>query len=284
MAVGLPRAESGGAALDGRPSPALHLIVPTRNSHQLLSRLVDSLRSQTLADWRLTFIDGDSDPVHCSWLEDLCRRDSRFQWCRQAGPQGGIYGAMNQGFRLADAGDWLLFWGSDDWAASSGVLAEVLAQLTQARQAGCEPDLLVCRGRYYRLRGAEPPLPGRSTAFRWCHNYRTSLWLGSTPPHQATLVGPGARRRLDHYAEGFRLSADLDYFLQLSADPRLAVARSPLELVHLGEGGVSGQQTSRRLQEVRRAYRRAFGGWWWCPFLLRYGQRLFSLLDRGKPA
>ncbi len=51
-----------------------------------------------------------------------------------------------------------------------------------------------------------------------------------------------------------------------------------LELVHMADGGVSGQQTQRRLQEVRRAYRRAFGGLWWFPFLVRYLRRLVSLV------
>ena len=44
-------------------------------------------------------------------------------------------------------------------------------------------------------------------------------------------------------------------------------------------GGISGQQTQRRLLEVRRAYRRAFGWWWWVPFLTRYLRRLASLLE-----
>jgi hypothetical protein len=48
----------------------------------------------------------------------------------------------------------------------------------------------------------------------------------------------------------------------------------------MGSGGVSGVQTRRRLQEVRRAYRRAFGAAWPVPFLLRYGQRLLSLVQR----
>jgi hypothetical protein len=47
----------------------------------------------------------------------------------------------------------------------------------------------------------------------------------------------------------------------------------------MGDGGVSGQQTRRRLAEVRRAYRRAFGAFWPVPFLLRYGQRIISRFE-----
>jgi hypothetical protein len=46
----------------------------------------------------------------------------------------------------------------------------------------------------------------------------------------------------------------------------------------MGEAGVSGQQTRRRLQEVGLAYRRAFGWLWWIPFSLRYIRRLWSRL------
>jgi hypothetical protein len=149
------------------------------------------------------------------------------------------------------------------------VLERVAARLLALESAGATPDLLVCRGRYE---------DGRPSAFRWRHSYRRSLFLGSTPPHQATLIGPGARRRLPRYADGFRLSADLDHFLQLSASPDLGVVCLDLELVVMGSGGISGVQTRRRLQEVRRAYRRAFGGVWPVPFLLRYAQRLLSLV------
>ena len=53
--------------------------------------------------------------------------------------------------------------------------------------------------------------------------FRNALLLGSTPPHQATLFGPGARSMLNQYAAGFRLSADLDYFLRLSRHPGLSI-------------------------------------------------------------
>jgi len=188
---------------------------------------------------------------------------------------------MNMGFAEASSGDWLLFWGSDDWAATSTVLAEVAAVLEAAESNGMAPDLLMCRGRYA---DATSGSLARATVFQSACGldaaaYRRALLLGSTPPHQATLFGPGARERLARYASGFRLSADLDYFLQLSRHPGLRVQCLDLELVHMADGGVSGQQTQRRLQEVRRAYRRAFGWYWWFPFLMRYLRRAASLLD-----
>ena len=249
------------------PRPLIEVVVPTLDSHALLPRLVRSLQAQSWPHWRLHFIDGPSGETHRHLLGQLCAADSRIRWSVQVPREEGIFGAMNQGAAEAPANAWLLFWGSDDWAASATVLAQLAERLGQLQQRGLPPDLVVCRGRYEN---------GRPSAFHWRHSYRRSLFLGSTPPHQATVIGPGARRRLPRYAEGFRLSADLDHFLQLSAFPDLRVEQLELELVGMGSGGISGLQTQRRLQEVRRAYRRAFGRLWPVPFLLRYGQRLWS--------
>ncbi|MBC1262442.1 glycosyltransferase [Synechococcus sp. BSF8S] len=252
------------------------LIVPTLESFQLLPRLVTSLQGQTSGHWRVLFIDGPSGPQHRAWLDQLCAADSRFSWIPQDPTEPGIFGAMNQGFAAAGSTDWLLFWGSDDWAAAPDVFARV-AQAGGADQ----PDLIVCRGRYVSV-PADPagqPRLARATSFRWFGSYRRSLALGSTPPHQATLIGPGARARLARYAPGFQLSADLDYFLQLSRFKELCITRLDLELVQMAAGGVSGLRHRRRLAEVRWAYRRAFGWRWPLPFLLRYVQRGLSLLE-----
>jgi glycosyltransferase involved in cell wall biosynthesis len=257
--------------------PSLLIVVPTLNSHTLLPRLITSLQQQSWPHWRLVFIDGPSGPEHRRWLVQCCSAEPRCRWVEQDPRQPGIFGAMNQGFALAEPDAWLLFWGSDDWAAAPDCLQTAISAIQAASRW---PDLLVCRGRYA---DAATQTLGRSTTFQSSalltgSAYRRALLLGSTPPHQATLFGPGARRRLARYAEGFRLSADLDYFLQLSRQSDLRVQCLDLELVHMADGGVSGQQTQRRLQEVKRAYGRAFGGFRWFPFLVRYLRRLASLL------
>ena len=184
---------------------------------------------------------------------------------------------MNQGFSEGVEADWLLFWGSDDYAASSEVLYKIFDFINSQEYV---PDLLICKGRYI---DPARDLLARSSVFQpsgllTAASYRCALLLGSTPPHQATLIGLGARARLARYADCFRLSADLDYFLQLSRFDDLCVQVIDLELVHMSSGGISGQQTHRRLQEVRCAYQRAFGWLWWFPFIARYVRRFFSLL------
>jgi glycosyltransferase involved in cell wall biosynthesis len=271
-------AAAAGAPLPPGAANGLSLIVPTLDSHRLLPRLVNSLRRQSWPHWRVLFIDGPSGPEHRAWLEALCHRDKRFTWLPQEPAFPGIFGAMNQGFHAAPTDHWLLFWGSDDWAPGPTVLEEALKATQPATPGGEPPDLVVCRGRYAGTGKDGAVRLGRSTTFSSCGGYKLSLFLGSTPPHQATLIGPGARRRVDQFAAPFRLSADLDYFLRLSACAGLSARGVDLELVHMGEAGVSGQQTRRRLQEVRLAYGRAFGWLWWIPFSLRYVRRVWSRL------
>jgi glycosyltransferase involved in cell wall biosynthesis len=263
-------------------APSLLIVLPTLNSSQLLPRLLCSLQQQTWTSWRLLFVDGPSRLAHREWLQRFCVDEPRCRWIIQDAAEPGIFGAMNQGFVAADHSDWVLFWGSDDWAASSTVFAEMFAAIRFVIDGGEGPDLVVCRGRYFKV---STGTMGRCSVFNQRavlsgSSYRRALFLGSTPPHQATLFGPGARSRLDRYAPGFRLSADLDYFLQISSHPDLVVQCLDLELVHMADSGISSHQTRRRLQEVRRAYRRAFGVVWWFPFLARYIRRIFSLLHR----
>lgn len=252
--------------------PPLAIVVPTRNSSALLPRLVRSLQEQTWTSWRVILVDASSLPGERQYLEHLVRSDPRFSWEEQDADDEGIYGAMNIGFRLLQPAEWVLFWGSDDWASTPQSLQDSLMDpLLQ------QSDLLVCGGRYIRQEPDGAPQVERATSFRWLHSYRLSLFLGSTPPHQCTLIGPGARRLLDRYDDQFRIAADLDYFLSLARHRSCRVRSSAVLLVDMAVGGVSGVEHRRRFQEVVNAYRNAFSFFWPIPFLMRYFQRLITL-------
>ena len=165
-----------------------------------------------------------------------------------------------------------MFWGGDDWASSPSSLQEALSFSTLE-----DADLVVCRGRYMRPEQGGTFRLDRLTSFRWFHSYWLSMFLGSTPPHQCTLIGPRARRMLNRYDESFRIAADLDYFLSLAAHRSCHVHTSSVCLVDMAVGGVSGIEHRRRFREVVIAYRNAFSFLWPIPFLTRYSQRLLTL-------
>lgn len=253
-------------------SAPLAIVVPTRNSSLLLPRLVRSLQGQNWRDWRVIFVDASSLRGEREFLDDLVRDDSRFSWVPQGSDGVGIYGAMNLGFRLLNPSEWALFWGGDDWASTPNSLQAALID-TQLNQA----DLVVCRGRYIRPDSNGSFRLDRFTSFRRFGSYRFSLFLGSTPPHQCTLIGPGARQLLNQYDDRFHIAADLDYFLSLASHRSCRVCASSVCLVDIAVGGVSGVEHRRRFREVVHAYRNAFSFFWPFPFLMRYLQRLVTL-------
>lgn len=275
-----PVMSTSGSWVDTPPEPIaepmpplpLAIVVPTRNSSALLPRLVRSLQEQTWSDWRVILVDASFLPGERAFLEELVRADSRFRWVPQAADGAGIYGAMNIGFRLLQPDEWALFWGSDDWASTPRSLQDALSDSSLQ-----ECDLLVCRGRYIRPEPKGALRLERVTSFRWFFSYRVSLLLGSTPPHQCTLIGPGARKLLNRYDDRFGIAADLNYFLTLARRGSCLVSASPVCLVDIAVGGVSGVEHRRRFHEVVHAYRNAFSIFWPIPFLMRYFQRLLTL-------
>ncbi|MFN6337619.1 MAG: glycosyltransferase [bacterium] len=259
------------------------IVIPTLNSYQILPSLVQSLRDQSHKEWRVLFVDGASNSAHRAWLERICAQDMRFRWVKQIEPNSGIFGAMNQGFSFAHPSrDWLLFWGSDDRAASPNVLERASVRLQQLAHTDSTPDLYICQGQYYSLIPSSEQLSSirlkRFSRFIWFQSFRRSLFCGSSPPHQATFFGPGARRLVHQYAADLRIAADLDYFLRLSNTANIKVVLDDFNLVLMGDSGISAQKNKQRLREVIYSYQRAFGKRWWAPFIFRYIQRFCSIL------
>ena len=104
---------------DKNLKPKILIIVPTLNSYKILQKLIDSLHKQTYREWRVIFIDGNSDKNHKKWLMQKCKNDKFLNFIQQDEKSKGIYGAMNDGFKKAYKDEWIFFWGSDDWAYSN---------------------------------------------------------------------------------------------------------------------------------------------------------------------
>jgi len=258
------------------------IVVPTRNSYKILSNLVDSLVSQTYSYWRVHFVDGSSNPDHIDFLNYVCNYDHRFSWRQQISSDGGIFGAMNEGIAdVARDTDWILFWGSDDRASSPLMLELIASKLNIYTSHRIHVDLLVCMGTYFHISNDSEVNTihlGRKTFFKLGHSYRRSLFLGSTPPHQATFFGPSALGLLGQFSTELKLAADLDYFLQLSAFPSIKVVTHNENVVLIGDAGISTKQTKHRLAEVKQAYENSFKYVWWIPFAMRYLRRIMTIL------
>jgi len=254
-------------------SSSLCIIVPTLNSYHLLPRLVESLLSQTCPCWRVLFVDGNSCSQHKDWLINICQTDKRFSWTLQPPDQPGIYGAMNHGLDNTFQGEWVMFWGSDDFAFDIHVISRITEDIKVSPDP--KPDLLLYSGCYFN--SSSNVIQRRSTYISSLFlsvSFRLSLFLGIVPIHQATVFGPGALSKLSYYSLKYKLASDLFYFLQISNLPKLTLASYPHTIVSMSPTGVSAQQTRLRLSEVFKSYYSAFGIFFLIPLTLRYVIRL----------
>ena len=143
-------------------------------------------------------------------------------------------------------------------------------------------DLLICEGKYYDANNKKPirkasfQLLKRSLFIK--DNYKISLFLGSTPPHQATIFTKKVISKISKFSTQFSLAADLDYFLKLTKFKEINVQKINLEIVKITNGGISQRKGLLRTKEVIQSYLNIFGFCWPIPFTLRYLRRLKSLI------
>ena len=250
-------------------------VVPTLNSSEILSRLVNSLRMQSYSNWRVLFVDGGSSEYNLDLIKAYCKDSDKFSWKKQNEKINGIYGAMNDGFNQVKENEWLIFWGSDDWAFSNKSL-ELLSNQIKNLSKKNTPDLVFSCGKYIN----EKNQIVRSAKFNFFINYWISIFFGMSPPHQATIFGPGVRKVLNKFETKYILAADLDYFCKLSNYKRVKIEIVNLNFVKIGCGGISQIKTNLRFNEVFKIYNKKYSIFWVVPFLFRYLYRFLSLLKK----
>ena len=255
---------------------SIKIIVPTLNTYLILPRLINSLKIQTWKDWNLLLVDGDSTKKHFNWIKTLCLSDSRLNIMKQDKRSKGIYGAMNQGFKTIKDNELVLFWGSDDWAISPSAFEEIISKVNSFKN---KYDLLICRGRYIDFKSKR--IIRKSNFFKNKFSmyldrkmFRKSLFLGMTPPHQATFFTKNAFDKLSSFSETLELAADLDYFLNFSCIDEISIIVINNELVNMSTNGVSSQKNILRLKEVFYSYKKFFGMFFLVPYILRYIRRI----------
>ena len=100
---------------------------------------------------------------------------------------------MNQGFQEAQPGEWILFWGSDDWAASSTVLQR-LSEAIPTQSQDKSTDLVIAKGRY-----AKPKANSLAQLFRKGLALTSTQKLKKTflgnATSSGTLFGPSVQRK-----------------------------------------------------------------------------------------
>ena len=210
----------------------------------------------------MVFIDGSTS---LSQQQGILRISQGLENCfylREDSKKKGIYNAMNLAFDYVDKNDWLLFWGSDDWASSDYVIEKINSQILENNNNKVSPDLIVYSGEYIN---GETGKVKRKTFFSNkyeisnSNQFKKRLFWGFSLPHQATLFSPNVRIRLNKYSTNLILAADLDYFLKLSKFNDLKIQSIPTSIVSISDNGISSRRNFLRYYEVLVSYSKAFG-------------------------
>ena len=259
---------------------SIKIIVPTLNSYLILPKLINSLKIQTWKNWNLLFVDGNSTKKHFNWIMNLCLSDPRFNVIKQEKNFKGIYGAMNQGFKTIKDNELVLFWGSDDWAISPNVFEDVISKVNSYSE---KYDLIICRGRYIDFKTQQ--ITRNSNFFKNKflisldnNMFKKSLFLGMTPPHQATFFNKNTFEKLSSFSENLKLASDLDYFLRFSCIDNISILVLDNVVVNMTNNGISSQKNLLRFREVFYAYKNIFGIFFFVPYTLRYIRRILIKL------
>ena len=254
-------------------------IVPTLNSYKDLPKLINSLKEQTYKNWRILFIDGNSNKFHKKFLRIISKEDERFGVIEQSLNSKGIFGAMNQGWNYINKNDWTLFWGSDDWAFSNFMLEDLNNKIIKSNND--LPDLIVCKGTYFSKNGKKERdsyfFKDNKLVFK--NEFKKLLFFGRTPPHQATLFSPKLKKSIRNYDLKYFIAGDLKFFLNASSKIE-KVKILDFCIVKMKIGGFSSINGLKRLKEVLRAYYEEYRILFFVPFFLRYVRRLLSKFEK----
>ena len=98
-------------------SPAISIIIPTRNRRELLVQTLASVQHQTFGDWEALVVDDGSNDGTYEQVLSISHQDPRIKYIQRTGPNSGAPACRNQGI-AASEGEYIIFLDSDDCLAA----------------------------------------------------------------------------------------------------------------------------------------------------------------------
>jgi len=219
----------------------ISIIVPVLNSADTLEQCIRSVTSQSYTDKELIVLDGGSTDGSIALIE--ANADKIAYW--RSEPDRGVYDAFNKGIRQAK-GEWLYFFGADDFL--------------------CDPDVLQNAARYLQSAGPQTRIAyGQVALLGDCDQVMRLLgesWHTASEKFSAFMPishqGVFHRRSLFEenglFDTSFRFAGDYELLLrEIGKQPPLFIPETIIAMHR--SGGLSGspKNESRVLWELRRA-------------------------------
>lgn len=180
----------------------LSIITVNRNGSAGLRRTMESVISQSFANYEHVVIDGASSDDSVDVIKSLeLQYHGNLKWISE--PDGGIYNAMNKGLALAK-GDYVQFLNSGDFLAGQSVVENIYASL----KVNDFPQMM-----YGNMIKAMPD--GRHILDKSFAGEKVTMlgMYSGTLNHSATIIRRSLFDALGVYDESMRICSDWKWFL-----------------------------------------------------------------------
>lgn len=236
-------------------TPLVSVIIPCFNQARYLPDAVESVRSQSHANWECIIVDDGSSDDTARIAAQLAAADARVRWVRQE--NRGLAGARNRGLEEA-RGDYIQFLDADDLLRPDKLDLQLrliedgeTPAVVYCGYALCEedPNAEIDLGRPPATLDAQRPL--RDLALRWENGL-------SIPCHAFLFDARLFRQSAIRFDEGLLNHEDWDCWMRLfSRTPRLYHAVERLVLYRRHGSAMSRDTTAMRegwLAALRKQY------------------------------
>ena len=253
------------------------IVIPTLNSFDKLKRFRKSIISQDFKNWRVIYVDANSNKEHKDWLNECAESDQRFFVYFENNEIKGIYSAMSYGAEFANKNDWVIFLGSDDWFSSNNSLSSIAKEIAHNTNH-IKQKLIICGTQFVEKKTNLVIRINSVPNYRYTSNKNLakSIFYGYVPAHQSLCFSQSLLEELMPYSRKYYLAADSDLILKMLNLNNFNIVFIKKILINIQAGGLSSRFLFRRLKEVLIIYLNYFEYNFILPFILRYLRKIFS--------
>jgi len=253
------------------------IVIPTLNSFHKLERFRKSIITQDYNNWRVIFVDGDSDKEHKDWLNSCVELDKRFQIYFENNEIRGIYPSMSFGAEFANENEWIIFLGSDDWFSSDNSLSYIAKEISFNFEE-IEQKLIICGTQFLENKTNSVLRINNVPNFKSISNKNLAnlVFLGYVPTHQSLCFSGNLLKQLMPYSTKYHLAADSQLILKMLTLENFNIIFINKILINIEAGGLSSKFLFKRIKEVLKIYLNYFKLIFFIPFTLRYLNKTFS--------